>query len=157
MNVRIIENKSEIGAGTRGASLGIDALKMGGIGTVIDVVTPPILRAPAQAAKWATRSGAKILNQPVPKFAQPIERQKSIYPLSAGQKTAQLDGKLPSDKNMNTDLMREEQLRHVPEGEVIVENNNLTTTATFKSPVNISDSSSISDRLNLLFESVSLL
>ena len=98
---------------------GIDALKMGGIGTAIDIVTPPILRAPAQAAKWATRSGAKILNQPVPKFAQPIERQKSIYPLSAGQKTAQLDGKLPSDKNMNTDLMREEQLRHVPEGEVI--------------------------------------
>ena len=28
MNVRIIENKSEIGAGTRGASLGIDALKI---------------------------------------------------------------------------------------------------------------------------------
>jgi hypothetical protein len=97
----------------------VDALKMGGIGTAIDVVTPPILKAPVQAAKLATRGGAKILNKPVPKFAQPLERQKSIYPLSSGQASAQLDGGKPSDRNMNPDLMREEQLRYVPEGDVI--------------------------------------
>ena len=31
MTIQLIENKSEIGAGTRGASLGIDALRIAGL------------------------------------------------------------------------------------------------------------------------------
>ena len=44
------------------ADKGLDALKMGALGTAIDVVTPPILRAPVEAVKGATRITAKALD-----------------------------------------------------------------------------------------------
>tara|TARA_R110000796_G_scaffold1755_1_gene7190 strand:+ start:982 stop:3258 length:2277 start_codon:yes stop_codon:yes gene_type:complete len=62
-----------------------DAANMGIIGTAIDVVTPPILKAPVQAVKGVTRGGAKILGKEVPEFAKK-NIQTSKYNLTQGQR-----------------------------------------------------------------------
>tara|TARA_R110000782_G_scaffold269120_2_gene366639 strand:+ start:332 stop:2602 length:2271 start_codon:yes stop_codon:yes gene_type:complete len=63
-----------------------DAGTMGMLGAGIDVVTPPILKAPIAAVKGATRTTANLLKKEVPEFAKKTI-QSSKYPLTQGQRT----------------------------------------------------------------------
>lgn len=67
---------------------GKEAAGMGALATGIDIVTPPILRAPVEAVKGATRLGAEALGKEVPGFAKSTI-QASKYPLSQGQRTSE--------------------------------------------------------------------
>jgi len=67
---------------------GKEAAGMGALATGIDIVTPPILRAPVEAVKGATRLGAEALGKEVPEFAKSTI-QASKYPLSQGQRTSE--------------------------------------------------------------------
>lgn len=67
---------------------GKEAAGMGALATGIDIVTPPILRAPVEAVKGATRLGAEALGKEIPGFAKSTI-QKSKYPMSQGQRTAE--------------------------------------------------------------------
>tara|TARA_B100000683_G_scaffold66834_1_gene65628 strand:+ start:1220 stop:2194 length:975 start_codon:yes stop_codon:yes gene_type:complete len=72
MNVRIIENKSEIGAGTRGASLGIDALKIASIKKGIDLFE--------QVPVLVVKDENKLLFQQTPfKYAKNIDGIVRMY------------------------------------------------------------------------------
>jgi len=65
----------------------MDAAKMGTLGAGLDVITPPLLRAPIQAGKLATRKTAEVLGKEVPEFAKKTI-QTSKYPLTQGQRTS---------------------------------------------------------------------
>ncbi len=65
-----------------------EATGMGALATGIDIVTPPILRAPVEAVKGATRVGARTLGKEIPEFAK-SSIQASKYPLTQGQRTSE--------------------------------------------------------------------
>jgi hypothetical protein len=65
-----------------------EASGMGALATGIDVVTPPILRAPLEAVKGATRVGARVLDRPIPDFAK-SNVQSSKYDMTQGQRTSE--------------------------------------------------------------------
>jgi|11BtaG_2_1085332.scaffolds.fasta_scaffold02941_2 hypothetical protein len=92
-----------------------EATGMGALATGIDVVTPPLLRAPVEAVKGATRVGAKILDKPVPDFAKSTI-QSSKYPITQGQRTAEpytpLKGTASSQ--VTPDLEAEDIVRNAP-------------------------------------------
>ena len=97
------------------ADKGLDALKMGDLGTAIDVVTPPILRAPVEAVKGATRITARALDKPVPKFAQ-SNIQTSKFDMTQGQRTAEPFSPLKgtASSQVTPQLEAEDLVRNAP-------------------------------------------
>jgi len=94
---------------------GKEAAGMGALATGIDIVTPPILRAPVEAVKGATRLGAEALGKEVPGFAKSTI-QTSKYPLSQGQRTSEpytpLKGSASSQ--VTPELEAEDIVRNAP-------------------------------------------
>ena len=95
---------------------GVDALKMGTLGTAIDIVTPPILRAPVEAVKGATRVGARALDQPIPEFAKKGIDNKSVFLQTQGQRTSEpFDPKKgTATAQASTAIAREDIIRNAP-------------------------------------------
>ncbi len=98
------------------ADRGLDALKMGTLGTAIDIVTPPILKAPVEAVKSATRVGAKVLDQPIPEFAKKGINNKSVFLQTQGQRTSEpFDPKKgTATAQASTRVAREDTIRNAP-------------------------------------------
>lgn len=94
---------------------GKEAAGMGALATGIDIVTPPILRAPVEAVKGATRLGAEALGKEIPEFAKSTI-QSSKYPLTQGQRTTEpytpLKGSASSQ--VTPELEAEDVVRNAP-------------------------------------------
>ena len=105
------------GAKKRSAKdIAIDSAKMGAISTGMDLVVPPILRAPSAIVKGATRTGARILQKEIPNWAKPVVKSKSTYGLTQGQAQADTPG-LGKRATTNERLMEEDFIRNAPGAE----------------------------------------
>jgi len=105
------------GAKKRSAKdIAIDSAKMGAISTGMDLVVPPILRAPSAIVKGATRTGARILQKEIPNWAKPVVKSKSTYGLTQGQAQADTPG-LGKRATANERLMEEDFIRNAPGAE----------------------------------------
>jgi len=96
-----------------------EAVGMGALATGIDIVTPPILRAPVEAVKGATRLGAEALGKEVPGFAKSTI-QTSKYPLTQAQRMSEpytpLKGSASSQ--FTPELEAEDIIRNAPTTDV---------------------------------------
>tara|TARA_R100001460_G_scaffold32478_4_gene63663 strand:+ start:1886 stop:4285 length:2400 start_codon:yes stop_codon:yes gene_type:complete len=94
----------------------VDSAKMGAISTGMDLVVPPILRAPKAIAQGVTRTGARLLKKDIPSWAEPVIKSKSKYGLTQGQaqtKTPGLGTKVPASER----IMEEDFIRNAPGAE----------------------------------------
>ena len=96
--------------------IAIDSAKMGAISTGMDLVVPPILRAPSAIVKGATRTGARILQKEIPNWAKPVVKSKSTYGLTQGQAQADTPG-LGKRASTTERLMEEDFIRNAPGAE----------------------------------------
>ena len=96
--------------------IAIDSAKMGALATGMDLVVPPILRAPSAIVKGATRTGARILKKEIPNWAKPVVKSKSTYGLTQGQAQANTPG-LGKRATTTERLMEEDFIRNAPGAE----------------------------------------
>ena len=94
------------------ADKGIEALKLGSIGTAIDIVTPPIGKVVKKGAELGIKGGANIIGVKPPDFVRGSITQSSKYPLTEGQRRADLGQTgVPNVNKMNPELQEEEMFR----------------------------------------------
>lgn len=92
---------------------GIEAGKLGAIGTGIDIVTPKALKGVKEGTKAVIRGGSQAIGVKPPDFVKGTITQTSKYPLTEGQRTADLGQTgTPTINKMNPELQEEEMFRY---------------------------------------------
>ena len=91
---------------------GVESLKLGSLATAIDIATPPSLKFAKEGAKAVVRGTSKAVGVKPPDFVKGTITQTSKFPLTEGQRTADLGQTgVPTANKLNPELQEEEMFR----------------------------------------------